>query len=124
MRPCFADSLASRAPSTGHRYSSKEIFLERCEGGCLARDDFRNAKKYRDDEQLRAVGVKLGGLKWMREKGFISEEEYGASVRHIEEKKRHKASGDPDPGGSTGPASAVDRPAPAPRPKLEKEDEE
>ena len=97
--------------------------LEKCEGGCLARDDFGDAKKYRDDEQIRAVGVKMGGLKWMKEKGFISDEEYDNSMKHIMERKKHKASGDPHPGSSPGAAAAVEVPALAPRPKIDKEDE-
>ena len=32
-------------------------FLEQCEGGCLAREDYRDAQKYRTGEHLRAVGV-------------------------------------------------------------------
>ena len=36
--------------------------LEQCEGICLARDDNRDAKKYRDDAHIRAVGVKNSGF--------------------------------------------------------------
>ena len=98
-------------------------FLEQFEGGCLAREDYRDAKKYRTDEQTRAVGVSMGGLKWMREKGFISEEEYENSMKRMMEKKKPKPSGDPHPGSSTGEAAAVALPAPAPKRKLGENDE-
>ena len=62
-------------------------------------------------------------LKWMKEKGFISDEEHDNSMKHIMEKKKHKASRDPHPGSSTGAAAAVEVPALAPRPKIDKEDE-
>ena len=97
--------------------------LEKCEGGCLAREDYRDAKKYRNDEHMRVVGVKMSGLKWLKEMGIITEEEYENSMKHIMEKKKPKASGDPHPGSSTGAAAAVAMPAPAPRRKLDKDDE-
>ena len=59
--------------------------LDEFEGGCLARDDYRDANKYRADEHIRAVGVTMGGLKWMRENGFITEEEYEKSMKYIME---------------------------------------
>ena len=65
----------------------------------------------------------MGGLKWMKEKGFISDEEYDNTMRHIMEKRKHKASGDPHPGSSTGAAAAAEMPPPAPMRKLDKEDE-
>ena len=87
--------------------------LERCEGGCLAREDYRDAKKYRDDEIIRAVGVSIGAVKWMKEMRFISEEEYDNSMKHIMEKKKPRASGD-DLASSSGPAAPADMPAVAP----------
>ena len=72
---------------------------------------------------MKAVGVKMGGLKWMKEKGFITAEEYDNSMKHVVENKKHKASGDPHPGSSIGAAAAAENPAPPPRPKLDKEDE-
>ena len=38
--------------------------LERIEGGCLAKDDQRDAKKYRDEEHMKVVGVRLTCLSW------------------------------------------------------------
>ena len=64
----------------------------------------------------------MGGLKWMKEKGFIDEDEYDNSMKHIMEKQKHKASGDPHPGSSTGAAAAAAA-APAPKRKLDKADE-
>ena len=59
----------------------------------------------------------------MKENGFISEEAYENSMTHIMQKKNPKASGDPHPGIKTGAAAAAAMPAPAPRRKLDKEDE-
>ena len=50
-------------------------------GGCLGRDDYRDANKYRDDELIRAVGVKTTALKWLKEMGFISEEEFDNTMK-------------------------------------------
>ena len=66
----------------------REKIIGQCDGGCLARDDYRPAKKYRNDEHIRAVGVTMGGLKWMRENGFITEEEYEKSMKYIMERKK------------------------------------
>jgi len=97
--------------------------LERCEGGCLDRGDYRDAKKYRDDEHTRAAGVEITSLQWLKEKGIITEIEYDNTMKQIMEKKKHKASGDPHPGSSTGAAAAAAMPAPAPKRKIDKEDE-
>ena len=43
--------------------------LERCEGGCLARDDFRDAKKYRDDEKS-SCGSEDGWLEMVERERF------------------------------------------------------
>ena len=42
--------------------------LEKCEGGCLAREDYREAKEFRKAEFDRVVGVKIGGLNWLKSK--------------------------------------------------------
>ena len=60
----------------------------------------------------------------MKEKGFISEEEYANSMKHIMEQKKQKASGEPHPGSSVGAAAATEVHAPAPRRNIDKEDEE
>ena len=65
----------------------------------------------------------MGGLKWMKDMGFIEQHELDNSMKHIMEKKKHKTSGDPHPGSSTGAAAAVDIPAPPPKRKLDKQDE-
>ena len=64
------------------------------------------------------------GLKWMKEKGFIDEDEYDNSMKHIMEKKKPTTSGDPHPGSSTGAAAAVAMPpAPPPKRKVENQNE-
>ena len=99
-------------------------FLEQCEGGCLARDDYREANKYRTDEQLKVVGVKITGLNWLKENGYISIEEYDNSMEHIMKKKKPKPCGDTHPESHTEAAAAVAMPAPAPGRKLNREAEE
>ena len=66
--------------------------------------------------------MNIGALKWMKEKGFISEEECENTIKYIMERKKHKASGDPDPGAVEAAAPAENDAAPA-RPKINKEDE-
>ena len=64
--------------------------------------------------------MKTTALKWLKEMGFISEEEFDNTMKHIMERKKHKASGDPDPGAVEAAAPAEVAAAPA-RPKLDKE---
>ena len=54
--------------------------LEKCEGGCLARDDYRDAQKFQKAEGEMVVGIKVGGLNCLRSNEFISEEEYKSSM--------------------------------------------
>ena len=44
--------------------------LEEFEGGCLARDDYRDANKYRADEHIRAVGGDDGWLEMVEGEWF------------------------------------------------------
>ena len=92
----------------------QEKILEQCDGGCLAREDYEDANKYRDDHIMRAAREKTYALNWMKEKRFISEEEYDKSTKHIMEKQKPKASGDHHPASSSGAAAPVEMPATAP----------
>ena len=60
------------------------------------------------------AGVTIGALSWMKEKRFISEEEYEKSTKHIMEKQKPKASGDHHAASSSRAAAPVELPAPAP----------
>ena len=99
--------------------------LERCEGGCLARDDYRDAKKFQQAEFNRVVGVKICGLNWLKSNGYISEAEYSNRIQHLTAKQKAKASGEPSPG-IDGAAATASAPGPPPvhRRKVDKAEED
>ena len=66
--------------------------------------------------------MKIPSLQWLKEKGIITEIEYDNTMKQIMEKKKHKASGDPNPGSSTGAAAAAAMPAPSLKRKIDVED--
>ena len=104
-----------------HRQSLllQQGFLEKIEGGCLGRDDFRDAKNYLEAEYSTVVGVRIGGLNWLKSHAFITDEEYENSVKRLNEKKTGRPSGEPSPGADAGAAAAAVPPAPAPRRKVD-----
>ena len=109
-------------PSARPSLLLQQDVLEKCEGGCLARDDYRDARKFRNEEYERVVGVKIGGLNWLKSKAFITDEEYQEAVKQIQAKAKPKTSGEHSPGGDVGAAATGE--APAPKRKVDREDEE
>ena len=66
------------------------------------------------------VGIKVGGLNWLKSNGFITAEEYKKSMDKLSEKQRARQSGEPPPG--LGGAEAVPAAAPSKR-KLDRTEE-
>ena len=88
----------------------------------MTKDDERDAKKKPDDEHLRIVGIKIAGLNWMKENKFITEEEFESSMKYMNEKKKHKPSGDSVPGSSNGSGLDTQVAKQPPKPKQNKTD--
>ena len=98
--------------------------MEKIEGGCLGRDDYRDAKNFQEAEYRTVVGVKIGGLTWLKSHAFITDEEYENTMKRLNEKKTGRPSGEPSPGADVAAAAAAVPPAPVPRRKVTTETED
>ena len=65
------------------------------------------AKNFRQEEYHTVVGVKIGGLNWLKDNGIITWEEYEKSMQRLNEKTMAKDSGEPPTGADSGAAAAV-----------------